>query len=47
MRKPGKGRAGFHYVLKEVRSIKVSEQKNRRKKKKTDEEKVSYFENGY
>ena len=47
MRKPGKGRAGFHYALKEVRSIKVSEQKKRRRKKKMDEEKVSYFANGY
>jgi hypothetical protein len=33
MRKPGKGIAGFHYVLKEVRSIKVSEQKKEEGKK--------------
>lgn len=44
MRKPGKGRTVFHYVLKDVSRIKVSEQKE---KEKIDEEKINYFSNGY
>lgn len=34
MRKPGKGRAVFHYVLKDVSRIKVSAQKEKEKKMK-------------
>lgn len=45
MRKPEKGRAVFHYVLKDVSRIKVSEQIEKEEKK--DEERVNYLANGY
>lgn len=38
MRKPEKGRAVFHYVLKDVSRIKVSEQIEKEKEGKKDEE---------
>lgn len=46
MRKPEKGRAVFHYVLKDVSGIKVSEKIEKEKKKKY-EERVNYLANGY